>query len=123
MRGLLRVALLAAAFALGTYAFGWWAVAVVGVAWGVMNPGMPRVALRAGVAAAVAWGGLLAMPAVAGAPMAAFATKLAAVMQVPAWGLLAAELLFPGALAWSAAVVGSVARSRTPAAGTVAAPR
>jgi penicillin G amidase len=112
MRGLARLALVAAAFALGTYAFGWWSVAVVGVLWGVINPRMPRVAVRAGVGAAVAWAFLLAIPAASGAPMASFTAKLAAVMRVPSWGLIAAELLFPAALAWSAASLGALSRLR-----------
>lgn len=116
MRGLARLILVAAAFALGTYAFGWWAVAVVGVIWGAINPRMPRVALRAGVGAAIAWAVLLAIPAASGAPMASFTAKLAAVIQVPAWGLIVAELIFPAALGWSAAVIGSLSRPRRPAA-------
>ncbi|HEY5219012.1 MAG TPA: hypothetical protein VIJ16_04345 [Gemmatimonadaceae bacterium] len=109
IRAALRLTLLALAFALGTYVAGWWAVPVVGVIWGVINPSGRRVAIRAGVAAAVGWLLLLVIPAVMGAPTASFAARLASAMELPTWLLIAAEFAFPFALGWSAAALGALA--------------
>ncbi|HVA58782.1 MAG TPA: hypothetical protein VNF92_12950 [Gemmatimonadaceae bacterium] len=119
----MRLALVAAAFALGTYAFGWWAVAVVGVIWGAMNPGMPRVAVRAALAAAIGWAVLLAAPIAGGAPTIPFARTLAKVMEVPLWGLVAVEFVFPLALAWGGATLGAVLRGDSGARTAAPAPR
>lgn len=100
-----RLALLALAFALGTYGFGWWAVPVVGLVWGLASP--QRAAFRAGGAAAIAWGLMLVLPAVVGVPIFSFGGKLAAAMTMPQWALYAAELVFPFAAAASAAALGS----------------
>ncbi len=114
-RALLRLALVALAFGLGTYAFGWWAVPTVGLAWGVMPGSSRRVAVRAGLAAALAWAVLLAAPGLMHAPVFAFAGKLAAAMQVPAAALWVVELAFPFLVAWSAALLGSAIRAAPPA--------
>ncbi len=114
-RGLLRLMLLALAFGLGTYGFGWWAVPLVSFAWGVMNGPTRRVAVRAGLAAAIAWALLLVAPAITGAPIFSFGGKLAGAMQVPAWALWTVELGFPLVLAWSAALLGSAFRGPPPA--------
>lgn len=109
-RGLLRLALLALAFALGTYAFGWWAVPAVAFAWGAMSGAARRVAVRAGVAAAVAWALLLLVQALLRAPVFSFGDKLAGAMQVPVWALWTVEVAFPFVVGWSAALLGSVLR-------------
>jgi len=55
MRMLLRVALLTAAFALATAAFGWWTVPVLGVVWGALVGRNGRPVRTSAVAAGVAW--------------------------------------------------------------------
>lgn len=50
----------AAAMAAGTWYGGWWAVPLVGAALGAVRRHDPAAALLAGLAAAVAWGALLA---------------------------------------------------------------
>jgi hypothetical protein len=109
-RGLLRLALLALAFALGTYAFGWWAVPAVAFVWGVVSGTDRRVAVRAGVSAAVAWVLVLLVQALLRAPILAFGDKLAGAMQVPVWALWAVEVAFPLLAGWSAALLGSALR-------------
>ncbi|MDE3215175.1 MAG: hypothetical protein KGO03_02180 [Gemmatimonadota bacterium] len=109
-RTLLRLALLTVAFALGTYAFGWWAVPAVAAAWGLMNPAAPRTAVRAATAALVAWLLLLFVPQIFGAPIVPFGIRLSAAMRIPAWALWTAECAFPLALAWSAAALAAALR-------------
>jgi hypothetical protein len=113
-RRLLRVALLALAFALGTYAFGWWAVPAVAFVWGAMSGAVRRVAVRAGGAATLAWALLLLAQAALRAPVLSFGDKLAGAMQVPVWALWTAELAFPWLAAWSAALLGSALRGPRP---------
>ncbi len=114
-RGAVRLVFAAAAFALGTYAFGWWAVAAIAVGWGAMLGGGWLAALRAACAAAIAWAVLLAVPAAAGAPIVPWAHTLADVMQTRARVLLGIELAFPFALAWGGAMLGAAARGRSAA--------
>jgi hypothetical protein len=110
-RTLVRLALLAAAFALATWAFGWWTVPALAAAWGAVRargapaPGgapMNRSPAEAGLAALLAWAALLAMAAARG-PAGALAGRLAGVMRIPAPALVVVTLVFPAALAWSAA--------------------
>ncbi|MDE3152576.1 MAG: hypothetical protein KGL93_10060 [Gemmatimonadota bacterium] len=115
-RTLLRVGLLALAFALGTYAFGWMAVPVVGLVWGALAGHSRRPALHAGVAAAAAWAALLLVPALTGLPTLTFATRLAAAIQVPGWALWLAELVFPLLTGWAGALLGTALAPRRPAA-------
>jgi hypothetical protein len=111
-RSWLRVILLALAFALATAALGWWAVPAVGAVWGLMNPAGRRAALRAGLAAALAWAVLVLVPGALGAPVLSFTARLAASVRMPAWALVTVELLFPFALAWASATLGAAARGR-----------
>jgi hypothetical protein len=108
VRALATIVSLVVAFAAGTWLLGWWTVPVVALAYGLWNgrsvtraPGSPVVAL----AAALAWGLLLAAAAVS-APVAALAGRLGALMGQPSFALYAATLLFPALLAWSAAALG-----------------
>ncbi|MGH7668971.1 MAG: hypothetical protein ACRENQ_05705 [Gemmatimonadaceae bacterium] len=113
-RGLLRIVLLALAFGLGTYAFGWWAVPIVAFVWGVMSGGSPRGAVRAGAAAALAWIVLLVAQGLVRPAVFPFGRTLAGAMQMPGWALWAAEIVFPLVLAWSSALLGSAFRRRLP---------
>ena len=118
MRVLLRVLLLAVAFALGTAVFGWWAVPVLAAAWGVIahdRRGAPVAAAAGGFAA---WLGLLLWTAATG-PARELADKLGALLGAPGAGLVALTLLFPALAAWSAAYVGA-AIARVVAARAVA---
>ena len=109
MRSTVKVALLAAAFAVATVALGWWTVPVLSAAWGIAARGDDRSTLTAGVSAALAWGALLALFAM-GAPIADVASKVGAIMKVGGVGLVALTLVFPALLAASAAGVTSALR-------------
>jgi hypothetical protein len=114
-RWVVRLALLALAFAGATIAVGWSGVPATALVWGLLSAfsasgrngaGLDRGAWSAGLAAALAWGGLLGAAAWR-APVASLLHILVDVMRVPAPGLLAVTLLLPTALAWSAATVGA----------------
>ena len=103
MRALLALLLLAAAFALGTWILGWWAVPLLGAAWGVMQRGRPRFA-TAFAAAALAWTLLLAWNAAGGA-MGGLVTTLGGIFMMPGAALLAVTVLYGALLAACAAQV------------------
>ncbi len=115
-RALLRLALLTVAFGLGTYAFGWWAVPAIAVVWGLINPGAPRVAARAAVAALLAWVLLLFVPQLFGVRIVPWGIRLSAAMQIRPWMLWTAECVFPLALAWSGAALAAALRGPARAA-------
>jgi hypothetical protein len=97
------VVLLGAAMAVGTWSMGWWTVPAVAAVWGILV-GTTRPWL-AGLAAATAWGALLA-----GAPWDAFrrlAPRLGGIFHLPGWGMVALTLGFAWLLGWSAARVGA----------------
>jgi hypothetical protein len=107
VRPALRVGILAVAFAIGTGAFGWWAVPAIAALWGLIAG---RHSARASaIAAPLAWGVLIATAALRGAPIGTFVSSLAGAMALPAWLLLSAEFTLPLMLAWSAtALFGSI---------------
>ena len=104
MRFLLRVLLLALAYGAGTVVFGWWAVPVLAVLWGVIAFDRPRVGTTSALAGALAWGGILAWHAARG-PLLPFADRLGGVMQQPGALLLVLTVVFPAAVAASASVL------------------
>ena len=110
MRGLARVLLLALALAVGTWTLGWWAVPVIGAAWGVLQRGLPRRGREAALAAALGWGGLLAVDAIGGA-LGRVAGVLGGIFPAPGAALIALTLVFAAALAGLAAYVAG-ARAR-----------
>ena len=110
MRSVSRVAILAVAYAMGTAAFGWWAIPITAAVWGLIAG--PGAAGASAIAAAVAWAALLLTPAVGRAPVLAFATNLAGAMSIPAWALLSAEFVLPLMLAWSATAFFASIRER-----------
>ena len=108
----LRVPLLALAFALGTFWFGWWAVPLLAALWGILTRGEASgAAVAAALGALVAWATLLLWSAIRG-PVSELAAALTGVMGVPAAALVVLTLLFPAALAWSASTVAQAAAAR-----------
>ena len=87
-----------------TWLLGWWGVllgaAIVGFVFHEHGGGGWRVALGA----ALAWALLLAIDAASG-PFGVVARTLGGVMRLPAAALALLTLVFPAALAWSAATV------------------
>jgi hypothetical protein len=108
MRSLLRIALLALAFVLGTALVGWWTVPLLAAIWGVLAFRVPRAGVLAGLAAMIAWALLLAMDMRADA-FAELSRALAGVVGLPRGSLFALTLVYPALLAWSAARVTAVA--------------
>ncbi len=103
---MIDIVLLAAAFAGGTWCFGWWAVPVLAFAWGLRVGPSRWPAMRSAAAAAAAWCGLLMYDHVKG-PAWRLARVLGAVMHLPALVLLGVTIGFVLVLAWSAATVGA----------------
>lgn len=103
MNSTIRHVLLAVAFAVATFALGWWSVPIVAAVWGFFSTDAHRV-LKTGLAAAVGWASLLLLDAARG-PVALMAAQLGELMNLPAFALYVLTLLFPALLAWSAAAV------------------
>lgn len=101
---LARLVLLATAFAVATFAFGWWAVPLVAAGYAAITTAQRASALVSGLAAMLGWGALLAITASHG-PVGTLATALGGILQVRPAAVYAATIAFPGLLAVSAAVV------------------
>ena len=107
----------AGAFLLLIFAFaaaswiGWWMVPAAALLWGALRPSRRRpagaAALAAGIAA-VAW--LTTNAVFGGGSLALLNGRLAELIPVPVAALLAASVLIPALLAWSAVAVGSALR-------------
>ena len=111
MRAFASTLLLAAAFALGTWILGWWAVPLLGAIWGVLRRGRSRF-LSAFAAAALAWAALLAFDAARG-PMGRLTTVMGGIFSMQGPMLLLVTLLFAALLAGCASqVTGTVGRRR-----------
>ena len=110
--------MLAIAMALGTWVAGWWTVPLLAAVWGAWRAWDegdgrhdPARWWNAPAAAAVAWGGLLALQAARG-PVRTVAGRVGAVMGIPPVALLLATLVFAALSAWSVArVAGAVVRT------------
>jgi hypothetical protein len=108
------ILVLGAAFALGTFYVGWWAIPIIALAWGwIVGPGR-RPATRAAMGAAIAWMGFLAHDAVRG-PAGRLVRTLGALFHLPGVVLLIVTVLFAMVLAWGAAVVGAETAPARPA--------
>lgn len=102
-RNVVKVVLLAEAFAVATFALGWWSVPILGVFWALVSSSRRR-AVVAGACAAAGWASLLLLDAAHG-PVGSLGMKLSGVMRVPGFTLWIFTLLFPALLAWSAAAL------------------
>lgn len=105
MMHLARFALLAAAYAVATFAVGWWAVPLVAAGYAAITTAQRGSAVLSGFAAMVGWGVLLAATASQG-PVGTLAAELGSVLKLNSVAVYAATIAFPGLLAVSAAVVG-----------------
>lgn len=104
MMQLVRLVLLAAAFAIATFVLGWWAVPLVAAIYAAATTAQRGSAVVSGIAAMLAWGALLAITAAQG-PVGTLATELGGVLKLKPFAVYAVTLAFPGLLAVSAAVV------------------
>lgn len=106
---------LVAAFALATWAGGWWTVPIVALVAGTRERSGGARPSAIGIAAAVAWGVLL----IVSSTTTAFSTlvhELAGIMALPGAAIVLLTLVFPALLAWSAAALGGAlfGRERAP---------
>jgi hypothetical protein len=93
------------AFALLTWLFGWWGVAVLAVVAGAFASARDGRPWITALAAALAWGALMLTDAMGGR-FSALSSSLAGVMRLPATALVLATVTFAALLAWSGAVIG-----------------
>ena len=100
MTRLLRLIVLGAGVAAATVYAGWWTVPIIGAVGARVFPRTPVWTAAAG--AALGWAGLLGWTAWQ-APVTPLAHRLAGVLNLPSWGLVALTLLFPALLAAAAA--------------------
>jgi hypothetical protein len=108
---LVHVVLLALVMALATVLLGWWGVPLAAALLAAVAHARPGLVTRAGrsvaggagLAGALAWGGLLAVAVVGGARFGAVASALAGVLSAPAVLAAVVTLVLPALLAWSAA--------------------
>jgi hypothetical protein len=108
---LARLVLLTTAFAVATFALGWWAVPLVAAGYAAITTAQRGSAILSGVAAMLGWGALLAITASRG-PVGTLAAELGGVLQLRPIGVYAVTIAFPGLLAISAAVVARALASR-----------
>ena len=92
-----------------TWLIGWWGVLVAALIVGFVFHEHGGGGWRVALAAALAWGVLLAIDAAVG-PFGVVSTTLAGVLRVPGYVLVLLTLVFPALLAWSAASVVAEAR-------------
>jgi len=111
MMQLARLVLLATAFAVATFALGWWAVPLVAAGYAAITTAQRGSAILSGFAAMLGWGALLAITASRG-PVGTLAAELGGVLQRRPIGVYAVTIAFPGLLAISAAVVARALASR-----------
>jgi hypothetical protein len=104
MMQLARLVLLATAFAVATFALGWWAVPLVAAGYAAITTAQRGSAILSGFAPMLGWGALLAITASRG-PVGTLAAELGGVLQLRPIGVYAVTIAFPGLLAISAAVV------------------
>ena len=114
MRFALRVLLLAAAFAIGTWIHGWWAIPLFAAVAGLLARHAPGQAMAAGVAAAIAWGVLLAWSGLRGS-LWSFASQVGGALGVSGVVMIILTLVFPALLAWLAALLAQTLTRGKPA--------
>jgi hypothetical protein len=103
MRTFVKFIFLAEAFAVATYALGWWIVPVIAAIWGLLSRDVSKARFAA-LAAAAGWATLLLLDVSRG-QVGVMASQLAGVMKLPAFALYVLTLIFPALLAWCAATL------------------
>jgi hypothetical protein len=111
LRAVVKFLLISEAFAVATFAVGWWAIPLVAVVCGlIMNP-EGRPIYYSTICAATGWLSLLLLDAARG-PLGELAARFGGVMGFPPIALFLTTLIFPALLAWSASSLGAVIRSK-----------
>ena len=104
MPTLLRLILLSAAFAVATFAIGWWGVPLAAAIYGVISRKQRSSAIIAGVAGVLAWSELLLFDAARG-PIGVLAQTLGGVLNAKPIAVYVLTLAFPGLLALTASLL------------------
>jgi hypothetical protein len=107
-RSTVKFLLLTEAFAVTTYAFGWWAVPLLAFAWAAFVH-TRRPVFFATICAASGWAAMLLLDAARG-PVNTVGERFGGTLGVPAIALIAITILFATLLAWSASFVGAAIR-------------
>lgn len=108
LRSTVKFLLLTEAFAVATYAFGWWTVPLLAFAWAAFVH-TRRPVLFATICAASAWAAMLLLDAARG-PVNMVGARFGGILGVPSIALIAITILFAALLAWSASFVGAAIR-------------
>jgi len=98
---MIELLLLAGGLGLATWVAGWWTIVAGAALWAYLRPGGPW---RAGLAAALAWAGLLAFT-LPPAPLLRLAPRIGGLLGVPGWAAVLLTLAYAGLLGWSTARV------------------
>lgn len=98
---MIEILILAGVFAASTWLWGWWSLILGAAVWSLWRRQPPW---RAGVAAAIAWAGLLAFT-IPWAPLGRLAARLGGTLGVPGWAALLLPPMFAFLLGWSGARV------------------
>lgn len=106
-RGAVRILIVALVCALVTQWLGWRALPAVGFAYGVLDRNAHARGTIAALGAALGWTAILTLDAGRGGDVVAIATRLGAVLHVPALVFLLITLAFAAVLCGTAAVLGS----------------
>lgn len=109
LRATVKFLLLTEAFAVATFALGWWAVPLLAFLWAVFMDAKRRPVFFATVCATAAWCGVLLLDAARG-PLSVVAERFGGVLGFPPVALIAITILFSALLAWSASSVGAAIR-------------
>ena len=105
-----RILLLGVAVAIGTWILGWWAVPLLGAAWGILRRGQPRF-WTAAFGGIVGWWLLMLYNATQGS-VAGMATLMGDIFRIGGWGMVALMYVFPALLAGCAAQVAGTRLAR-----------
>lgn len=111
VRAVVKFVLIAEAFAVATYALGWWAVPLIALLCGLTISLGGKPVFYATACAAAGWMMLLLLDAARG-PLGEVAARFGGVMGFPPAALVATTLLFPALLAWSASSIGAAVRKK-----------
>jgi len=104
------VALFGVIAAVGTAAAGWWSIPILAAVWVRVLPAQRAAVATTVFGSATGWLMLLGMTAYQG-PVPAVAAMCSAILGLPHWGFLLVTLLFPAALAGTAAFLTKPASS------------
>jgi len=108
LRSTVKFLLLTEAFAVTTYAFGWWAVPLLAFAWAAFVH-TRRPVLFATICAASAWAAMLLNDAARG-PVTTVGDRFGGILGIPSIALMAITILFAALLGWSASCLGAAVR-------------